>query len=97
VNGEGVAAAMVVGRWLRLAAAPAFAVMALLTGILDDGAPVALCAAGGFGLRGMAPMYLMMAAFHLGPWLRLISRPGDVTLFVRLDRSSYIQKMEQKP
>ena len=86
-----------VAQRLRLAAAPAFAVMALLTGILDDGAPVALCAAGGFGLRGMAPMYLVMAAIHLGSWLRLISRPADVTLFVRLDRSSYIQKMEQKP
>jgi hypothetical protein len=25
-------------------------------------------------LTGMAPMYLLMAAFHLAPWLRLVGR-----------------------
>ncbi len=73
MNGDGPAAATVVAKWLPLAAAPAFAVMALSTGILDGGAPVTLCAAGGFGLSGMAPMYLMMATLHSGPWLRLIA------------------------
>jgi hypothetical protein len=71
-------AASVVAKWLHLAAAPTFAVMALLTHVFDNGVPNALCSAtGSLWLGGMAPMYLLMAAFHLGPWLRLISRPRD--------------------
>jgi hypothetical protein len=52
---------------------PTFAVMALLTGILG-GRPDLLCSAmqGSSPLSGMVPMYLLMSAFHLGPWLRLI-------------------------
>jgi hypothetical protein len=62
--------------FLSLAAAPTFAIMALVTGFLGGGAMDALCAAahGGALLGGMVPMYLLMSAFHLGPWLRLISR-----------------------
>jgi hypothetical protein len=72
---EGIAAASVVAKWLRLAAAPTFAGMALLTVVLDSGLPNALCsAAGSLWLGGMAPMYVLMAAFHLAPWLNLISR-----------------------
>ena len=57
---------------LCLAAAPTFAVMALLTAVLGGGAPDVLCAAASpFG--GMVPMYLLMSAFHAAPWLRLIS------------------------
>ena len=60
------------GGWLSLAAAPTFAVMALLTGFLGDGA--AMCsAARASPLAGMVPMYLLMAAFHSPPWLRLMS------------------------
>ena len=61
---------------LSLAAAPTFAVMALVTGFLGGGAMDALCAAahGGALLGGMVPMYALMSAFHAGPWLRLISR-----------------------
>ena len=59
--------------WLSLAAAPTFALMALLTLIFEDASAAALCTTGGppFRLAGMAPMYLLMAAFHLVPWLRL--------------------------
>ncbi|MBN8940869.1 MAG: hypothetical protein J0H01_15315 [Rhizobiales bacterium] len=63
--------------WLCLAAAPTFAVMALLTGVLGE--PDILCSAARQGLLmggqlgGMAPMYLLMSAFHLPPWLRLIA------------------------
>jgi hypothetical protein len=62
--------------WLRLAAAPTFAVMALLTGVLDGGAPDLLCLAGRgpSPLSGMATMYVLMSAFHSAPWLRLVSR-----------------------
>ena len=61
--------------WLGLAAAPAFVAMALLTG-LAGGPPAMLCSDAS-PLSGMVPMYLLMSAFHSGPWLKLISsRPG---------------------
>jgi hypothetical protein len=57
---------------LRLAAAPTFAVMALITWGAGPGAM--LCSATpGSPLSGMALMYALMSAFHLAPWLRLIS------------------------
>jgi hypothetical protein len=60
--------------WLYLAAAPTFAIMALLTGVLDGGSPDALCsAAGASPLGGMVPMYLLMSVFHSAPWLKLIA------------------------
>ena len=68
------------GDWLCLAAAPAFAIMALLTGISGGGAADMLCStADAFPLGGMVPMYLLMSAFHLAPWLKLFShrRNGD--------------------
>ena len=58
--------------FLYLAAAPTFAVMALLTCVLGGGAADALCSmAGASPLSGMVPMYLLMSAFHLAPWLKL--------------------------
>jgi len=71
----GHAAAFGAADWLCLAAAPAFAMMALLTGVLGAGAPDMLCLAGqqAFPLNGMVPMYVLMSVFHLAPWLRLIS------------------------
>ncbi|WP_414731294.1 hypothetical protein [Vineibacter terrae] len=61
--------------WLCLAAAPTFAVMALAIGVLDGGRPDVLCPGmpGASMLGGMVPMYLLMGAFHLPPWLRLIA------------------------
>jgi hypothetical protein len=57
--------------WLALAAAPTFAIMALLTGVLDDGS--AMCSAAlASPLNGMATMYLLMSVFHTAPWLKLI-------------------------
>jgi hypothetical protein len=62
-------------RWLSLAAAPTFAVMALLTAMPGGGATDALCSAmGASPLGGMIPMYLLMSAFHSAPWLRLIAK-----------------------
>jgi hypothetical protein len=61
---------------LGLAAAPTFAAMAVLTGLLERGAPDVLCATahGTSPLSGMVLMYLLMSAFHITPWLKLISR-----------------------
>ncbi|MES2151877.1 MAG: hypothetical protein V4508_19025 [Pseudomonadota bacterium] len=55
---------------LCLAAAPSFALMALLTAI--GGGPDPICSANGPGFHagGMGAMYLMMSAFHLPAWLR---------------------------
>ena len=59
--------------WLSLAAAPVFGLMALLTAYHGDGHAGLLCSEAGqrFDLMGMGPMYLLMTAFHLAPWLRL--------------------------
>ena len=57
--------------FLYLAAAPTFATMALLTAVLGSGSGDALC--GASPLSGMILMYLLMSAFHLAPWLKLIS------------------------
>ena len=60
--------------WLSLAAAPTFAIMALLTGVLGGGPAEMLCsAAHPSPLGGMAPMYSLMSAFHSSPWLKLMS------------------------
>ncbi len=77
---NGNAAAIGAADWLYLAAAPTFAIMALLTGVLGGGSPDALCLiVSASPLSGMVPMYLLMSAFHLAPWLKLFSgRRSDV-------------------
>jgi hypothetical protein len=72
---SGNATARGAAQWLCLAAAPTFALMALLTSVLGGG-PQMLCAAaqGSSPLSGMVVMYLLMSAFHLAPWLTLIFR-----------------------
>jgi hypothetical protein len=73
---EGHSAVTSAAEWLSLAAAPTFAIMALMTRIHGGGMPELLCWAmhGTSPLTGMASMYLLMSAFHLTPWLRLIPR-----------------------
>ncbi len=75
---EGAAVARSIVRWLSLAAAPTFAIMALLTAVVGGGPLDALCsAATASPVGGMVPMYLLMSAFHSAPWLKLIaSRRG---------------------
>jgi hypothetical protein len=65
--------------WLSLAAAPTFAIMALLSATTGGGALEDFCSsAGASPLGGMIPMYLLMSAFHSVPWLRFIfRRPGE--------------------
>ncbi|MEA2852351.1 MAG: hypothetical protein QOE02_2370 [Rhodospirillaceae bacterium] len=61
--------------WLGLAAAPTFAVMALVTGVPGGDHMAMMCptAQEASPLSGMAPMYLLMSAFHSAAWLKLIS------------------------
>jgi len=72
---SGEAAAGRAAAWLCLAAAPTFAIMALLTGVFAGDAPDMLCSTAHDAslLSGMVPMYLLMGAFHSAPWLKLIS------------------------
>jgi hypothetical protein len=72
---SGAVAALGAAGWLSLAAAPTFAIMALLAGVLGGDMPDGLCSAAQdvFPLSGMVPMYLLMSVFHSSPWLKLIS------------------------
>jgi hypothetical protein len=67
------AAALGAAGWLGLAAAPTFAVMALLTYVSGGDADM-MCSGAQSPLSGMVPMYALMSAFHSAPWLKLISR-----------------------
>lgn len=59
-------------KWMSLAAAPTFAVMALLAAVTGGGPLESLCSAAASPVGGMVPMYLLMSAFHSAPWLKLI-------------------------
>jgi hypothetical protein len=65
--------------WLSLAAAPTFAIMAVLAAA--TGGADMICSAGqeASPLSGMVMMYLLMSGFHLSPWLKLVAsrRSGD--------------------
>ena len=68
----GATAPLGVVQWLRLAAMPTFAIMALVTAM--GGSPMeGLCSSGhGAPFSGMLTMYLLMSAFHAPPWLNMI-------------------------
>jgi hypothetical protein len=72
---QGSAGALGAADWLCLAAAPTFAIMALLTGVFGGGPQDMLCSAAhdASPLSGMVWMYGLMSAFHSAPWLKLIS------------------------
>ena len=67
------AAPLGIADWLCLAAAPTFAAMALLTCIHTGEGVMSCLGADAPLLTGMPVMYLLMSAFHLAPWLRVIS------------------------
>jgi hypothetical protein len=72
----GDAASLRAADWLDLAAAPTFALMALLSGVVAGGPMDMLCpAVHGTALLGsMVLMYGLMSVFHLASWLRWIGR-----------------------
>ena len=72
--GSGGTAAPDHAAWLRLAAAPTFAAMGLWNGFFAPHPDVICMAMQASPLSGMTIMYLLMSAFHLSPWLKLISR-----------------------
>ena len=61
--------------WLSLAAAPTFAIMALMC-VRTAGPSDMLCSAAQHtsAVGGMGTMYLLMSLFHLSPWLRRLTR-----------------------
>jgi len=69
-------AALGAAAWLRLAAAPTFAMMALLSLAYADGHLAMVCTQSEQipFLGGMVPMYLLMSVFHSAPWLSLASK-----------------------
>jgi hypothetical protein len=71
--GNGNTPALGAADWLSLAATPTFAIMAMLT--LLGSTPDMICsvAQDASPLGGMVPMYLLMSASHLAPWLKLVS------------------------
>jgi hypothetical protein len=70
---KGKLASLSAADWLSLAAAPVFALMAVATLLVGDDHLSAVCTQSGgpTALAGMVPMYILMSAFHLSPWLRL--------------------------
>jgi hypothetical protein len=72
---SGDAAPMGVADWLSLAAAPVFAIMAMLTAAHGGPADI-LCSAAHVGspLSGMTLMDILMSVFHAAPWVRQVSR-----------------------
>ena len=72
---EGGNAAAGAVHFLSFAAAPTFALMALLAGALDGAPQDLLCSTTQHAspLNGMVVMNLLMSAFHSAPWLKLIS------------------------
>ena len=80
------AAAFGAANWVCLAAAPTFAIMAFITGVLGGGPHDLFCAAAqdASPLSGMVWMYMLMSAFHSAPWLKLIaSRRNGPPVLIR--------------
>lgn len=75
-HGSGDTASLRAADWLGLAAAPAFALMALLSGVLGGGPMGMPCSAAHSvsPLSGMPLMYMLMSVFHLVPWLKWVAR-----------------------
>jgi len=73
------AAAVRITDGLGLMASPISATMAVLTSMPGGGPAEAFCSSvHASPLGGMTTMYLLMGAFHVAPWIRLVrTRFGD--------------------
>lgn len=60
--------------WLRIAATPTFAAMAVVCQATAGHNMLPICGMGAPVLAGMAPMYLLMSLFHSPPWLKLAGK-----------------------
>jgi len=80
--GRRSAAASGITRWLGLAAAPTFGAMAVVqvAARMDSMSMLCMTAPHATPLTGMAAMYLLMALFHLGPWMRLLRARGLILM-----------------
>jgi hypothetical protein len=67
------AAALGAAEGLALAAAPIFAIMALLTAVDGSADVICMAAQDASPLSGMVLMYVLMSAIHSAPWLKLVS------------------------
>lgn len=86
------AAPMGVAEWLSLMAAPAFAIMALLTAAHGGPSDILSSAAHeGSPLSGMTLMYVLMSVFHSAPWLRLIASRRAAEREIRANASQEIR------
>jgi hypothetical protein len=63
---------------LHFAAAPTFALMAVLTALHESPIDNICSAASAGSLNGMVIMYVLMSVFHVAPWLKLIFRARGV-------------------
>jgi hypothetical protein len=81
-NGGSLSAmAFDIANWLRLAAAPSYAIMALVTATFGESPKDVICMATHHTppLCSMAWMYMLRSVFHAGPWLKLIANWASPT------------------
>jgi hypothetical protein len=86
----------VISNTLSLAAAPTFALMAALSRMHDGGMAEMFCPAmpTASPFTGMVPMYLLMSAFHLTPWLKLLPRRRSDAPGIRLGAPASLPRHE---
>ena len=65
------------GAWIGLAASPSFAMMALIEALHAPTLSICSGTAAMLPWNGMAQMYLLMALFHVSPWIGRVTTVLD--------------------